>query len=69
MRTIFPSSLPGGLWPVEAHYSVVISDFDPFRAVFSPDKAHAKLIVDPSAVLAPPIIFERLQAIPRGNPQ
>ena len=48
--------------------SVVIDDFDRFRAGVDPAKADSPLIIYAYAVLAGPITLKRFQAIPRRNP-
>jgi len=42
---------------------VVVHDLYVHRAAFSPDKAEAKLIVDPNAVLPGAITAQRLQSV------
>jgi hypothetical protein len=46
---------------------MVITDFDTFGSFLSPAKANAPLIVDPDAVLAGSIAFQRLEAV-RSEP-
>lgn len=48
---------------------VVIHNLNVLRALWSPNKAHAPLIVDANAVLTLASSFQHLQLIARGNPQ
>lgn len=48
---------------------MVVHDLDAFGANRSPAKANAVLIVDPDAMLAGTIASERLEMVPRRNPQ
>jgi hypothetical protein len=48
---------------------MVIHDLDLCRTQRGPDEADAKLIVDPNAMLAEPVAFERFQPITRRNAQ
>lgn len=46
---------------------VVVDDLRVVRVAVLPDEAEAPLVIDPDRVLAPPVPFERLQAMPRDT--
>jgi hypothetical protein len=47
--------------------SVIVDDLDVRRPRRSPDKADTPLVVDPDAVLASPIVLQRLESIARRH--
>jgi hypothetical protein len=47
---------------------VIVDDFDFVRMLFLPSKTYSILLIDPDAVLAPPVALERFQPIARGIP-
>jgi hypothetical protein len=48
---------------------MIIHDLNIFGTGFRPTKTKAKLIIDPDAILAGSVSFERLEAISRRNPE
>lgn len=48
---------------------MIVHDFHIVRVALAPAKADAPLVVDPDAVLALAITFQRFQSVCRGNPQ
>ncbi len=48
---------------------MVIGDFDTLRSFIGPDETDPVLVVDSDTVLTLPVPAERLQAVPRRDPQ
>ncbi len=48
---------------------MVIAYFDPLRSLVAPDETDSVLVVDTDAVLPFSVPVERLQAVPRWDPQ
>ena len=48
---------------------MVIGDFDSLRSLIGPSETDPVLVVDPDTVLPLPVLAERLQPVPRRDPQ
>lgn len=48
---------------------MIVDDLNIFRSILQPTKTDTKLVVYPNTELADSVAFERLQTIPRWNPE
>jgi len=70
MGPMGPSIVTSAHQPPDAGRSlVIVDDLDLVSAGIGPTEANAILVVNADAALTLPIAFQRLQAIPRREPQ